>query len=201
MKPLAAYSSNFSTDELGFTASATHGEYFYFAELFNFSLPSDAPFFEYIHFYRYSKALGAGRVMYDMVEECAAPMALEEKTRNGVYSMDGEVGSIRETAEQEVATIVSAEVAPIDKGEEPNPAGEEAEPTLRENFNETAFFFPQLRANKDGSATFSFTMPDALTRWRLMLLAYTKDRKTGQNEYTFTSSKPVMIMADMPRYI
>ncbi len=44
-------------------------------------------------------------------------------------------------------------------------------------------------------------MPDALTRWRLMLLAYSKDRKTGTNEYTFTSSKPVMIMADMPRYM
>ncbi len=76
-----------------------------------------------------------------------------------------------------------------------------AEPTLRENFNETAFFFPQLRSNADGSATFSFVMPDALTRWRLMLMAYTKDRKTGHNEYTFTSSKPVMIMADMPRYM
>ncbi len=76
-----------------------------------------------------------------------------------------------------------------------------AEPTLRENFNETAFFFPQLRTNADGSATFSFTMPDALTRWKLMLLAYTKERQTGYKEYTFTSSKPVMIMADMPRYI
>ena len=79
-------------------------------------------------------------------------------------------------------------------------AHERIAPTRRENFNETAFFFPQLRTNDDGSATFSFTMPDALTRWRLMLLAYSKDRKTGSNEYTFTSSKPVMIMADMPRY-
>ena len=203
MKPLAAYSSSFSTDELGFTSSATHGEYYYFAELFNFSLPSDAPFFDYIHVYRSVKSLGAGRVMYDMVEECAAPIAMveEDAMNKAVYSMDGEVGSIRETAEQEVATIVSAEVAPIDKGEEPNPAGEEAEPTLRENFNETAFFFPQLRTNNDGSATFSFTMPDALTRWRLMLMAYTKDRKTGSKDYTFTSSKPVMIMADMPRYM
>ncbi|MBP5396108.1 MAG: hypothetical protein J6Y34_03845, partial [Bacteroidales bacterium] len=80
-------------------------------------------------------------------------------------------------------------------------SGQPAEPTLRENFNETAFFFPQLRTNADGSATFSFTMPDALTRWKLMLLAYTKERQTGYKEYTFTSSKPVMIMADMPRYM
>jgi len=100
---------------------------------------------------------------------------------------------------EEMVEIAKQEMpyASEDKGQNEEPA----EPALRENFNETAFFFPQLRTNKDGSATFNFTMPDALTRWRLMLLAYTKDRKTGQNEYTFTSSKPVMIMADMPRYM
>ena len=70
----------------------------------------------------------------------------------------------------------------------------------RENFNETAFF-KYLKTNADGSASLSFTMPDALTRWRLRLLAYNKDRKTGRNEYTLTSMKPVMIMADMPRYM
>ena len=70
----------------------------------------------------------------------------------------------------------------------------------RENYNETAFF-RYLKTNADGSASLTFTMPDALTRWRLMLQAYNTDRQTGRNEYTFTSSKPVMIMADMPRYM
>ena len=70
----------------------------------------------------------------------------------------------------------------------------------RENFNETAFF-RYLKTNADGSASLNFTMPDALTRWHLMLQAYNKNRQTGRNEYTFTSSKPVMIMADMPRYM
>ena len=44
-------------------------------------------------------------------------------------------------------------------------------------------------------------MPDAITRWKLMMIAYSKDNKTGSKEYTFKSSKPVMIMADMPRYM
>ncbi len=77
---------------------------------------------------------------------------------------------------------------------------ENQEPLVRENFNETAFFYPNLMTNEDGSLTFSFTMPDALTRWNLMMLAYTKDLKTGTLNKTFTTSKPLMIMSDMPRF-
>ncbi len=196
MSPSSVSSRSFGTDAHGFTSSYTGLEYYYFAELFNFSLPSDAPFFDYIRVYRYNKsrAGGLGRAVYDemVLEELDAPMA----------------GSVVQKYEMVNAYVESAEVEEdmeeIAKQETPNSSGgkgEKAEPALRENFNETAFFFPQLRTNKDGSATFSFTMPDALTRWRLMLLAYTKDRKTGRKDYTFTSSKPMMIMADMPRYM
>jgi Large extracellular alpha-helical protein len=76
----------------------------------------------------------------------------------------------------------------------------EQQSSVRENFNETAFFYPQIETADDGSATFGFTMPDALTRWNLMMLAYTKDLKAGQKQYSFTTSKPLMIMADMPRF-
>ena len=201
MTPSGVYGNGFGTDGHGFKSSNTGMEYFYFVELFNFSLPSDAPFFDFGYGFggrRYKgvKTLGRGRVMYDnleVVEEYAAPMA------------DGEanVSMMREVVADEEMVEVKKQDNSVefgaDKGKEKEK--EKAEPTLRENFNETAFFFPQLRTNKDGSATFSFTMPDALTRWRLMLLAYTKDRKTGTKDYTFTSSKPVMIMADMPRYM
>ena len=70
----------------------------------------------------------------------------------------------------------------------------------RENFNETAFF-NYLKTDKDGNASFSFTMPDALTRWHFMALAYNRDSQTGFKECSFTTSKPVMIMPDMPRYM
>ena len=77
---------------------------------------------------------------------------------------------------------------------------ESQEMSIRENFNETAFFYPNLKSNDDGSLTFSFSMPDALTRWNLMMLAYTKDLKVGMMNKTFTTSKPLMIMSDMPRF-
>lgn len=72
---------------------------------------------------------------------------------------------------------------------------------IRKDFNETAFFYPDLRTDKNGDVSFTFTMPDALTRWNLMLLAYSKDLKVGQYETTVVTQQPLMIMADMPRFV
>ena len=72
---------------------------------------------------------------------------------------------------------------------------------IRKDFNETAFFYPDLRTDKNGDVSFTFTMPDALTRWNLMLLAYSKDLKVGQFETTVVTQQPLMIMADMPRFV
>ena len=200
MSPSGTYTNGFGTDGHGFTSSATGLDYFSIVELFNFSLPSDAPFFDFGYSYGYRRYRKGGRVLYDVVEEYAAPMHTKSGAvlqKNAVASADGAI----EVAEDEEMVEIAKQEMPYESGDDGEKPKEPAEPTLRENFNETAFFFPQLRTNKDGSATFSFTMPDALTRWRLMLMAYTKDRKTGSKEYTFTSSKPVMIMADMPRYM
>ena len=200
MSPSGTYTNGFGTDGHGFTSSATGLDYFSIVELFNFSLPSDAPFFDFGYSYGMRRYRKSGRVLYDVVEEYAAPMHTKSGAvlqKNAVAAADGAV----EMAEDEEMVEIAKQEMSYESGDNGEKSKEPAEPTLRENFNETAFFFPQLRTNKDGSATFSFTMPDALTRWRLMLMAYTKDRKTGSKEYTFTSSKPVMIMADMPRYM
>ncbi|MDO8899506.1 MAG: alpha-2-macroglobulin family protein, partial [Bacteroidales bacterium] len=71
---------------------------------------------------------------------------------------------------------------------------------LRSDFRETAFFFPQLNTDANGNLSFSFRLPDALTRWRLMLLAHSKDLKTGSNTYNFTASKDLMIVPNQPRF-
>ena len=196
MSPSGVYGSSFGTDDHNFTSSRTAIGYLYFVELFNFSLPSDAPFFDFGYGYGGRRYRKGGRVYEDVymcVEESAPMMSGAVLQKNSV-SADGAV-EVEEESEIFQTEQPKAGVALEQQDKS------EAEPALRENFNETAFFFPQLRTNADGSATFSFIMPDALTRWRLMLLSYTKDRKTGSKDYTFTSSKPVMIMADMPRYM
>ena len=202
MSPSGVVGRGFNTDRHGFVSSNTDLEYFYFVELFNFSLPSDAPFFDFGYAYGGRRYRKGGRMIEDVymcVEESAAPRMVGAALQKNDVADDADE---EEVAEQPIYKILTSEEKAAIEQEGQKPAEKpEAEPTLRENFNETAFFFPQLRTNADGCATFSFKMPDALTRWRLMLLAYSKDRKTGTNEYTFTSSKPVMIMADMPRYM
>ena len=71
---------------------------------------------------------------------------------------------------------------------------------VRRNFNETAFFFPQLATDEDGNVTFSFKMPDALTRWRFNALAHTKDVKSGGATQEVITQKDLMVVPNAPRF-
>ncbi|MBS1603245.1 MAG: alpha-2-macroglobulin [Bacteroidetes bacterium] len=74
-------------------------------------------------------------------------------------------------------------------------------PGLRKNFNETAFFFPDLRTDSNGSVSFSFTMPEALTSWKWMTLAHTKDLAFGYSEKTVITQKELMVQPNTPRFL
>ena len=71
----------------------------------------------------------------------------------------------------------------------------------RKNFKETAFFFPQLRTDKNGKVSFSFTMPEALTRWKMQLLAHTKDVKYATKSLQTITQKELMVVPNAPRFL
>lgn len=71
----------------------------------------------------------------------------------------------------------------------------------RTNFNETAFFFPSLRTDKNGKVSFNFTTPESLTQWKLRLFAHNKSYETGYLESSIISQKDVMIQTNMPRFV
>jgi uncharacterized protein YfaS (alpha-2-macroglobulin family) len=71
----------------------------------------------------------------------------------------------------------------------------------RANLQETAFFFPQLRTDTSGAVTFAFTMPEALTKWRLHAFAHTPDLRTGYTEATAITQKPLMLLPNLPRFL
>ena len=73
-------------------------------------------------------------------------------------------------------------------------------PKTRKNFNETAFFLPQLQTDSTGSVTLNFTMPEALTRWRLLAFAHTKNMQIGQYDASAVTQKELMITANAPRF-
>ena len=72
---------------------------------------------------------------------------------------------------------------------------------IRENFAETAFFYPQLRTNETGEISISFVLPESLTRWTFMGLAHTRNVDYGKIEATATASKEFMLQPNMPRFV
>ena len=74
-------------------------------------------------------------------------------------------------------------------------------PPLRTDFHATAFFYPDLTTGKSGKVSFSFQVPDALTQWKFMALAFTKDMKTGRMEQKFAARKALMVLPNLPRFV
>jgi len=71
----------------------------------------------------------------------------------------------------------------------------------RKNLDETAFFFPNLNLDSDGNVKFSFTSPEALTQWKLRLLAHTTKWATGTFEGVLRTQKELSITPNAPRFL
>lgn len=88
-----------------------------------------------------------------------------------------------------------------EKEEVQEPAPEPKEIQIRKNFNETAFFFPDLKTDKDGNISFSFTMPEALTRWKFQALAHTKELAMVYSSKEIVTQKELMVQPNAPRFL
>jgi len=71
----------------------------------------------------------------------------------------------------------------------------------RTNLKETAFFYPQLKTDKNGKVSFSFTTPEALTRWKLQLLAHTAELKSTTKTLQTETQKELMVIPNAPRFL
>jgi hypothetical protein len=79
----------------------------------------------------------------------------------------------------------------------PKPA---AEPP-RKNLRETAFFYPHLTSDAAGNVTISFSAPEALTKWKMLGLAHTKDLKYGFVSNELVTRKELMVVPSLPRFL
>ncbi len=70
----------------------------------------------------------------------------------------------------------------------------------RQNLSEFAFFFPELRTDKDGKFSFNFTSPEALTEWRFRMLAHNKKAVSALFEDSVVTQKEVMVTPNFPRF-
>jgi uncharacterized protein YfaS (alpha-2-macroglobulin family) len=78
--------------------------------------------------------------------------------------------------------------------------GQQANVTTRTNLQETAFFFPNLQTDANGNIKVKFTLPEALTEWKLMAFAHTQDWKTAYLSGTIKTQKELMVTPNLPRF-
>tara|TARA_R110002012_G_scaffold318227_1_gene536103 strand:+ start:36804 stop:42890 length:6087 start_codon:yes stop_codon:yes gene_type:complete len=72
---------------------------------------------------------------------------------------------------------------------------------IRKNLQETAFFFPQLQTDTAGNVSFNFTTPEALTKWKLQLVAHTKDLESATRTLQTVTQKELMVIPNAPRFL
>jgi uncharacterized protein YfaS (alpha-2-macroglobulin family) len=72
---------------------------------------------------------------------------------------------------------------------------------IRKNLQETAFFFPQLTTDSAGNVSFNFAAPEALTKWKLQLLAHTKEGNAATQTLETVTQKELMILPNPPRFL
>lgn len=78
---------------------------------------------------------------------------------------------------------------------------EQAPPPPRSNFNETAFFIPHAKTDATDRMSFSFTLPESLTRWKFQAIAHTRTLEFAVISETFEARKQVMIVPNVPRFL
>jgi uncharacterized protein YfaS (alpha-2-macroglobulin family) len=136
-----------------------------------------------------------------MVMMSAKPMAAPAQAEAGM-AMDGgnaAVGGGRLKAKKEESNF--ADTAP--QAPPPPATGKSAgSPSpIRTNLNETVFFFPELHTDAEGNILVSFKMNEALTRWKFMAYAHTKDLKEAVSTREVVTQKELMVLANPPRFL
>lgn len=136
-------------------------------------------------------------------EVAMAPSPVSENRKEAMIpsgnlnnALAGKVSGIMVQSDSLTLNMVGG--APKQEKDKSNNGGEVQ---IRKNFNETAFFFPALTTDADGKTTFSFTIPEALTKWKLMTMAHTKDLASGYSEQTVITQKPLMVQPNTPRFL
>lgn len=92
----------------------------------------------------------------------------------------------------------------LDKGNAPKTEVKKEdldEVNARQNLNETAFFYPHLKTDAKGNVSFEFTTPEALTKWKLMFLAHTKDDRNAVLEQDIITQKKLSVSPNYPRFL
>lgn len=111
--------------------------------------------------------------------------AVEEKTVSGITT---KMGGKKRDGDRQPLPVTVEETPPADI-------------KVRTNFNETAFFYPHLKTSPEGEIIISFTVPEALTKWKMMGFAHTKTLEHGMTIKELVTQKDLMVSPNAPRFL
>lgn len=137
------------------------------------------------------------RVFYSTRTAAGTPNARMKSSASMDAAQDG-ISGYGQLAEPVITGAVTEDIELTAEQGNPNQRMQSA---LRTNFNETAFFFPTLRTDKEGNVIVKFKMPESTTTWKFQMIAHTKQLKYGQHTAQIITSKPLMVLPNLPRFL
>jgi len=136
-----------------------------------------------------------------MMKSSPAPMAameMADDAESEEITVENFAQNKKESVEGDSIALASSEKTKEDKSQkETSLEGVK----IRKNLQETAFFFPKLTTDKEGNVSFNFTAPEALTKWKLQLLAHTKTLNSATTTLETVTQKELMILPNPPRFL
>ncbi|HSZ87612.1 MAG TPA: alpha-2-macroglobulin family protein, partial [Puia sp.] len=158
------------------------GRYYYFAQTYD----------QLLSFYQISRLGINGKVMPQALAGKVAGVQVREDDENVIVAAFGI--SKKKKAAYSTTTIKENVI-------NENTESDQSEVQIRKNFSETAFFFPDLKTDSSGNVEFSFTMPEAVTQWKWMTFAHTKDLAFEYSEKNIVTQKQLMVQPNLPRFL
>jgi len=137
------------------------------------------------------------RRVYAYEMKMSSPRRLEENVMAEVAAPAEELEEMKDSVGNGNIDVVGLSKEEI----KTKPKTDFSDVKIRTNFNETAFFYPQLHTDAEGNITFTFTSPEALTRWKMQLLGHTVDMQTVYHSATSVTQKDLMVQPNAPRFL
>lgn len=157
----------------------------------------DVPQFNWFDRYNFLNSLqgeAAGISVYSSAVPAPVAIAKEAKLEEVV------VLGYNKTATRKNSSVASNTVA--DEMVDIESSGKKLDNVpVRQNLNETAFFYPDLKTDSEGNVNFEFASPEALTKWKLMFLAHTKDARAATLEKEVVTQKEFSVTPNYPRFL
>ncbi|MFS4493604.1 alpha-2-macroglobulin family protein [Maribacter sp. 2308TA10-17] len=148
----------------------------------------------------YGRGLRRSRMMKK--EGAPAPvMAMDMMEMELEDSALGQVAGVSVEADKSLGDEFKQNKPQSERPEEQKGQTDTGDVQIRKNLQENAFFFPQLKTDKEGNVSFSFTTPEALTKWNVQLLAHTKNLESSVRMLNTVTQKELMVIPNAPRFL